>query len=47
MVELRVRECDEDILVYTLAGPSKAAEMIIFLADFMPGAQFLVQPLRH
>lgn len=47
MVEMRVSEAGEEILVYTFKRPSEAAEMIEYLADFLPGAEFLVQPLRH
>ncbi|MDG4648432.1 hypothetical protein P6F26_08240 [Roseibacterium sp. SDUM158017] len=46
-VELRVRDGEADILVYTFDTASKAADMIHFLSDFFPAAQFLVQPLRH
>jgi len=46
-VELRVRQGDTDVLVYTFETPTKAAEMIHFLTEFFPAAEFLVQPLRH
>ena len=46
-VELRVREGGTDVLVYTFETPTKAADMIHFLSDFFPAAEFLVQPLRH
>lgn len=47
LVELRVREEGEDILVYTFRSLVEAAEMISFLSDFLPRAQFVVQPCRH
>ena len=47
MVELRVREGESDILVYALKSVTEAAEMVNFLGDFLPSAQFVVQPLRH
>lgn len=46
-VELRVREGGSDVLVYTFESPTKAADMIHFLSDFFPEAEFLVQPLLH
>jgi hypothetical protein len=46
-VELRVREGGGDVLVYTFATVTDAAEMIHFLSDFFPAAEFLVQPIRH
>lgn len=46
-VELRVSEGGRDILVYTLKSVGEAAEMIRFLADFLPRAEFVIQPLRH
>lgn len=46
-VELRVSDGGAEILVYTMKGAGEAAEMIRFLSDFLPGAQFVIQPLRH
>ena len=46
-VELRVREDGADIIVYTFESPTKAADMINYLSEFFPRAEFLVQPLRH
>lgn len=46
-VELRVRENGKDVLVYTFKSTAAAAEMVHFLSDMMPGASYLVQPLRH
>jgi hypothetical protein len=46
-VELRVRDEGRDILLYTFDSAGRAAEMIHFLADFLPKAEFVVQPLRH
>jgi hypothetical protein len=46
-VELRVRQGGTDVLVYTFETPTKAAEMIHFLTEFFPAAEYLVQPLRH
>lgn len=46
-VELRVSEDGEEILVYALKDLAKAAEMIDFLSEFLPDAQYLVQPGRH
>ena len=47
MVELRVRKDGEDVLVYTFKNVGEASEMIHFLSDFWPRADFVVQPLRH
>lgn len=47
MVELRVREQGEDVLVYSFKNASEAAEMVHFLSDMMPGASYVVQPIRH
>lgn len=47
MVELRVNDGTSDILVYALKSVTEAAEMVHFLGDFLPSAQFTVQPLRH
>lgn len=46
-VELRVSHDGAEILVYTMKGTGEAAEMIGFLSGFLPGAEFLVQPVRH
>jgi hypothetical protein len=46
-VELRVREEGQDILIYNFKTATDAAEMVHFLSDMMPGASFLVQPIRH
>ncbi|WP_156943801.1 hypothetical protein [Roseivivax isoporae] len=47
LIELRVREDARDILVYTFRTIAEASEMIHFLAEFFPGAQYVVQPGRH
>jgi len=47
MVEMRVRLQGEDTLVYTCRSVPEAAEMMCFLREFFPSAQFLVQPLVH
>ena len=47
MVELRVAEDGRDFLIYTFRGTDEAAEMMRFLAEFLPDARFLIQPLRH
>lgn len=47
MVELRVADDGRDILIYTFRGAAEAAEMMRFLVEFLPGARFLIQPLRH
>ena len=47
MVELRVRDQGSEILVYALQSVAEAAEMMHFLGDFLPSAQFTVQPLTH
>ena len=46
-VELRVNDGNKDILVYAFKSAKEAGEMISFLEEFLPGAKFLVQPLRH
>ena len=47
MVELRVRDEAQEILVYTFKSAGEAGEMIQFLTEFFPDATFLVQPLTH
>jgi hypothetical protein len=47
MIELRVAEGGEDVLVYTFRTVADAAEMIGFLSEFLPEARFMIQPLRH
>lgn len=47
MVELRVAEGGQDVLVYTFRGVADAAEMMRFLSEFLPEARFLIQPVRH
>jgi hypothetical protein len=47
MVELRVAESGHDVLIYTFRGVADAAEMMRFLSEFLPEAQFLIQPVRH
>jgi len=47
MVELRVAEDGRDLLIYTFRGAAEAAEMMRFLADFLPDARFIIQPVRH
>jgi hypothetical protein len=47
LVELRISDEGEDVLVYTFTRITEAAEMMRFLAEFLPGATFLIQPLRH
>ena len=47
MVELRVRNEGEDVLVYALKSASEASEIIQFISDFFPDASYLLQPLAH
>ncbi len=47
LVELRVRDEGEEILVYTFRAIADAAEMIHFLSGFLPRAQFVLQPAPH
>ena len=47
MLELRVREAGEDVLVYTFKTVSEASDIIRYLGEFFPGAQFVLQPLAH
>ncbi|MEM6739122.1 MAG: hypothetical protein AAF646_03340 [Pseudomonadota bacterium] len=47
MIELRVEDNGEAMLVYVLSTISEASEMIVFLRPFLPEARFVVQPLRH
>jgi hypothetical protein len=47
VVELRVREKNVEILVYSFKNATDAAEMLHFLSDLMPGASYIVQPIRH
>lgn len=46
-VELRVAKDGEETLVYMFERPAAAAEMIAFLSEFWPDAEFVLQPLRH
>jgi hypothetical protein len=47
MVRMTVEESGEAILVYTMRSVSDAAEMMLFLRDFLPGARFVLEPVRH
>lgn len=47
IVELRVADGGQDLLVYTFRGMAEAAEMMRFLSEFLPEARFLIQPVRH
>lgn len=47
LIELRVTDGGEDVLIYTFRRMADAAEMMGFLAEFMPDAKFLIQPIRH
>jgi hypothetical protein len=47
MVQMRVEEAGEAILVYTLPSVGEAAEMMVFLREFLPSARFVLQPLPH
>jgi len=47
MVEMRVRDGGADVLVYVFRTIAEAGEMMAFLREFFPSAQFLVQPLPH
>ncbi|ETX15949.1 hypothetical protein OCH239_11925 [Roseivivax halodurans JCM 10272] len=45
--ELRVREGRADSLVYVFRSVKEATAMVRFLSDFLPGAEFVIQPVRH
>lgn len=47
LCELRVREGRADSLVYVFRSVREATAMVRFLEDFMPGAEFVIQPVRH
>jgi hypothetical protein len=47
MICMTVRQDGEDILVYRFGTMREAAEIFDFIADLMPGAQFIIEPLRH
>jgi hypothetical protein len=47
MVELRVAEEGQEILIYRFGKIVDAAEMMRFLAEFLPDARFVIQPLPH
>jgi len=47
MVELRVEDDGQTVLVYALRSVREASDMMLFLRDFLPEATFIVQPLRH
>lgn len=46
-VELRVMQDEETILRYIFRSVSEAAEMVLFLSEFLPGSRYLVQPAPH
>jgi hypothetical protein len=46
-VRMAVLDGDDEILVYVFAHAGEAAEMIAFLRDFLPKAEFVLEPLRH
>lgn len=47
MVELRVMQDEETILRYVFRSVGEAADMVLFLSDFLPGSRYLVQPALH
>ena len=47
MVQMRVEEAGEALLVYNLRSVAEAAEMMVFLRDFLPSARFVLEPLHH
>ena len=47
MVQLRVQTGGEDILVYSMRSVAEAADMVLFLRDFLPEARFVLEPLLH
>ena len=47
MVEVIVREAEEEILHYSFKSIAEASEMLAFLQEFFPSGTFLIQPLRH
>jgi hypothetical protein len=44
---MTVRENGEPILVYHFSSIREAAELFDFISDLMPGAQFVIEPIRH
>ena len=46
-VEMKVRDGEAELLCYTFKSLLEASEMLHFLKDFLPGATFVIQPLRH
>ena len=44
---VRIREKEEDILVYHFGSVREAAKTLAFVAEFFPSAQVIVEPLRH
>jgi len=47
LLELRVQEDGSDTLIYTFRSVTDAAEMVAFLKDFFPKADFVLGPVRH
>jgi hypothetical protein len=46
-VALLVRSGERTLLEYSFATTREVAEMVAFLRDFLPAAQFVIQPVRH
>ena len=44
---LRVRDHGEDILVYHFSTMREAAKTFLFVSEFLPHAQFILEPARH
>ena len=47
MIELRVSEDGQEILIYTFREIAAAVEMMGFLSEFLPEARFVIQPVPH
>lgn len=44
-VRMAVIEASEEILVYAFESPAEAGEMMAFLKEFLPDAEFVIEPL--
>lgn len=46
-VRFAVREAGEEVLVYHMSSIREATEILAFIREFFPRAEFVFEPLRH
>lgn len=46
-VALQVRPAGSAMLEYSFATTQEAAAMVAFLREFLPDAQYVIQPVQH